>query len=77
MHGTEHIVDPGPEADAVPGLTVSNQLQQRQVQGPLPARVLVQSDAVACGGEHLSGADGHDLQEEKAVNQQAHLLSWV
>lgn len=42
-------------------LTVSNQLQQSQVQLPLPAGVLVQGDAVARRGKHLARADGHDL----------------
>lgn len=45
-------------------LTVSHQLQQGQVQLPLPAGVLVQRDAVARGGEHLARADGHDLAGE-------------
>lgn len=42
-------------------LTVGQELQQRQVDGPLPARVLLQRDAVARGGEHLAAADGHQL----------------
>ena len=42
-------------------LTVSQELQQRQVNGPFPAGVLLQSDAVPRGGEHFPAADGHQL----------------
>lgn len=41
--------------------TVSQKLQQRQVNGPFPAGVLLQSDAVSRGGEHFPAADGHQL----------------
>lgn len=44
-------------------LTVSDQLQQSQVKLPFPAGVLVQGDAIARSGEHLTRADGHDLME--------------
>lgn len=48
-------------------LTVSHQLQQSQVQRSFPPWVLVQGDAVARGGEHLPGADGHHLEEHRGT----------
>ena len=42
-------------------LTVSEEHEDGQVHGPLPARVLLDGDAVARGGEHLAAADGHQL----------------
>ena len=41
--------------------TVSEELQQRQVNGPFPAGAFGQSDAVSCGCKHLPAADGHQL----------------
>lgn len=41
--------------------TVSKELQQRQVNRPLPAGTLRQRDAVACGCKHLPAADGNEL----------------
>lgn len=41
--------------------TVSEELQQRQVNKSFPAGVLLQSDAVPCGGKHFPTADGHQL----------------
>lgn len=41
--------------------TVPQELQQRQVDGPLPAGALVQGDAVARGSKDLAGADGDEL----------------
>lgn len=41
--------------------TISQELEQRQVDGPFPARILLQSDAVAGGGEHFPAANGHQL----------------
>lgn len=43
------------------GLTVSKQLQDGQVHVPLPQRLLLDSDAVAGGGEDVAAADGHQL----------------
>lgn len=75
---SEHPAGSAPRPAAPPPpppgrLTVSHQLQQSQVQRPLPARVLVQGDAVAGGGKHLPGADGHDL--EKQTDDQALVLA--
>lgn len=41
--------------------TISEELQQCQVDKPFPAGVLLQSDAVSRGGEHFPTADGHQL----------------
>lgn len=41
--------------------TVSEELQQSQVNGPFPARLLLQSDAVSRGCKHFAAADGHQL----------------
>lgn len=41
--------------------TVSEELQQRQVNRSFPAGVLLQSDAVSSGGKHFPAADGHQL----------------
>ncbi|CAO2632947.1 hypothetical protein LEMLEM_LOCUS21990 [Lemmus lemmus] len=41
--------------------TVPQELQQRQVDGPLPAGALVKGDAIASGSEDLAGADGDQL----------------
>lgn len=42
-------------------LTVSEQLQDGQVHMPLPERLLLYGDAVACGGEDVTAANGHQL----------------
>lgn len=41
--------------------TISEELQQRQVNKPFPAGVLLQGDAVPGGGEHFPAADGHQI----------------
>lgn len=55
------IHGPGAPTDMLWARTISQELQQGQVNGPLPARVLLQGDAVACGGKHLPATDGHQL----------------
>lgn len=42
-------------------LTVSKELQDGQVHVSLPERLLLDGDAVACGGEDVAAADGHQL----------------
>lgn len=42
-------------------VTVSKELQQRQVNKTLPAGVLLQSNAVSRGGKHFPAADGYQL----------------
>lgn len=42
-------------------LTVSKQLQDGQVHVSLPQRLLLDGDAVACGGKDVAAADGHQL----------------
>lgn len=44
-----------------PALTVSQELQQRQVNRPLPSGRFGQCDAVAGGGKDLPTANGHQL----------------
>lgn len=41
--------------------TVSQELEQRQVDGSLPAWILLQSDAVTSGSKHFATANGHQL----------------
>lgn len=41
--------------------TVSEELQQRQVNGSFPAGVLLQSDAVSRGGKHFPAANRHQF----------------
>ena len=41
--------------------TISQELEQRQVDGSLPARILLQSDAVTGGRKHFAAANGHQL----------------
>lgn len=41
--------------------TVSEELQQSQVNRPFPAGVLLERDAVSCGGKHFPTADCHQL----------------
>lgn len=42
-------------------LTVSKQHEDSQIHGSLPARVFLDCDAVAGGGEHLAAPDGDQL----------------
>lgn len=42
-------------------LTVSKELQDGQVHMSLPERLLLDGDAVPCGGEDVAAANGHQL----------------
>jgi len=41
--------------------TISQELEESQVYGALPAGVLLQSNAVACGSKHLPTTNGDQL----------------
>lgn len=43
------------------GLTVSKELQDGEVHVALPVGILLDGDAVACGGKDVAAADGHQL----------------
>lgn len=50
-----------PRSPAAAAPTIPQELQERQVDGPLPVGVLLHGDAVASGGEDLARADGDQL----------------
>ena len=51
----------GRSNSAPPRLTVSKELQDGQVHVSLPVGILLDGDAVACGGKDVAAANGHQL----------------
>lgn len=60
MHHAEHVWINQGEATTC-RLTVSEELQDGEVHVALPVGILLDGDAVPCGGKDVAAADGHQL----------------